>query len=153
MKINLYVIEKNSLDEYAFIQKQFEKKIASFAKIQTHFLFDNKIAKAQNNSNGELAQKEYSRAFATHLGKGYSVALDPSSKELDTFQFSELFQDKLEISFFIGGAYGLEKNFLCQCDKAISLSSLTMSHKIAKVVLYEQIYRALSIINNHPYHK
>jgi len=42
---------------------------------------------------------------------------------------------------------------LTKCDTTISLSDLTMAHKVANVVLTEQIFRALSIQNNHPYHK
>ena len=59
----------------------------------------------------------------------------------------------MSVKFFIGGAYGFEEQFLKQCDKVISLGKITMSHKIAKVVLLEQIYRGFSILSNHPYHK
>jgi len=57
------------------------------------------------------------------------------------------------VKFFIGGAYGLENSFLQKSDAVISLGKLTMSHKIAKAVLLEQVYRGFSILNNHPYHK
>jgi 23S rRNA (pseudouridine1915-N3)-methyltransferase len=61
--------------------------------------------------------------------------------------------DRAEVNFFIGGAYGHAPEFLKRCDRVVSLSKLTMSHKIAKTVLAEQIYRALTILHNHPYHK
>jgi rRNA large subunit m3Psi methyltransferase RlmH len=57
------------------------------------------------------------------------------------------------VKFFIGGAYGFEDSFLQKSDAIISLGKLTMSHKIAKVVLLEQIYRGFSILSNNPYHK
>ncbi len=60
---------------------------------------------------------------------------------------------KCLLSFLIGGAYGFEEDFLNKGHAIISLSKLTMSHKIAKVVLLEQIYRGFSILSNHPYHK
>ena len=59
----------------------------------------------------------------------------------------------MSIQFYIGGAYGLEEEFLNRSDKVISLGKITMSHKIAKAVLLEQIYRGFSILSNHPYHK
>ncbi len=59
----------------------------------------------------------------------------------------------MSIQFYIGGAYGLEEEFLKKSDKIISLGKITMSHKIAKAVLLEQIYRGFSILSNHPYHK
>jgi len=59
----------------------------------------------------------------------------------------------MSVKFFIGGAYGFEESFLKKSDKVISLGKITMSHKIAKAVLLEQIYRGFSILSNHPYHK
>ena len=66
---------------------------------------------------------------------------------------SEILKNKAEIVFFIGGAYGLEQGFLHECDLCVSLSSLTFSHSIARIVLSEQIYRGFCLLNNHPYHK
>ena len=60
---------------------------------------------------------------------------------------------KCPLNFFIGGAYGFEDDFLKKSDAVISLGKITMSHKIAKAVLLEQIYRGFSILTNHPYHK
>jgi len=59
----------------------------------------------------------------------------------------------MNVKFFIGGAYGFEEEFLQQSNAVISLGKITMSHKIAKAVLLEQIYRGFSILSNHPYHK
>jgi 23S rRNA (pseudouridine1915-N3)-methyltransferase len=59
----------------------------------------------------------------------------------------------MSIKFFIGGAYGFDDAFLKKSDNVISLGNITMSHKIAKAVLLEQIYRGFSILSNHPYHK
>lgn len=59
----------------------------------------------------------------------------------------------MSVKFFVGGAYGFEDSFLKKSDAIISLGNITMSHKIAKAVLLEQIYRGFSILSNHPYHK
>jgi len=64
-----------------------------------------------------------------------------------------LLKDRQNVSFFIGGAYGFEKKFVKSCQKSISFGKITMSHKLVKVVLLEQIFRGLSINNHHPYHK
>ena len=66
---------------------------------------------------------------------------------------AKLISDKTQISFFIGGAYGLSQNFKQKTDAVVSLSRMTMAHKIAKLMLYEQIFRALCINKGHPYHK
>jgi len=72
---------------------------------------------------------------------------------MDSFAFSKLLEDRLTINFFIGGAYGFDREFLKMCDTTLSLSDLTMAHKVANLVLTEQIFRGLAILNNHPYHK
>jgi len=149
--ISIYTIEKNSRDEFEEILKNYEKMISKYSKLKYNSIFSNKISQAQDQGV-KLAQKSYEEAFLPYL-KGFNIALHPEAKELDSFEFAKIFENNANINFFIGGAYGFSKNFLQKCDRVISLSKLTLSHKIAKVVLYEQIYRAFTIINSHPYHK
>ena len=149
--INIFVIEKNSKDEFQPILKDLQKKISQYSSLKLTSIFTNKIAKAQSE-NQKNAQKSYSQALEPYL-KGYNIALHPAGKSLDTHAFSTIFEKNANVNFFIGGAYGFEDEFLKNCDQVITLSSLTFSHKIAKVVLYEQVYRSFTIINNHPYHK
>lgn len=151
-KINIYQIAKSSNDEFNKIIEDFIKMSSKYSKVEIHNLFNKKIAKAQTISDIE-AKKSYSEVFEPFLNSGYNIALDVLGKKIDSFQFAKLLQSNGIINFFIGGAYGFEANFLQKCDKKISLSELTMAHKIANVVLLEQIFRGLCIINNHPYHK
>ena len=94
-------------------------------------------------------------AFSKYLDK-QSVLLDAEGEKLTSIGFSRMIESYSTqsgiIKFFIAGAFGFEKEVLKQ-HKTISLSTLTFSHEIAKIVLLEQIYRSLSIINKHPYHK
>ena len=150
--ISIYAIEKSSKDEFEAILKNYEKMISRFSKIKNYTIFSNKISQAQNQSQ-KIAQNSYTQAFLPYLNSSFNIALHPDSKEIDSFEFSKIISSNSNINFFIGGAFGFEKEFLQKCDMTLSLSKLTMSHKIAKIVLYEQIYRAFSIINNHPYHK
>ena len=60
---------------------------------------------------------------------------------------------KQDISFVIGGSFGLSKNVLDYADTILSVSSLTFPHRLFKIILIEQIYRSFSIFNNQPYHK
>ena len=123
-----------------------------WAKVEVHSLFNKQISKAQ--SLGEVeSQKAYLELYEPKLHTGYNIALDVLGQKLDSFKFSHLIEDKLTINFYIGGAYGFDKSFLSKCDKVISLSELTYAHKIANLVLCEQIFRSLCILNNHPYHK
>jgi len=123
-----------------------------FAKVEVHSLFNKQISKAQTIGEME-SQKAYNELYIPKLATGYNIALDVLGKQIDSFQFSTLLEDKTTINFFIGGAYGFHSNFLTQCDKVISLSQLTMAHKVANLVLCEQVFRSLCILNHHPYHK
>ena len=122
-----------------------------FAKVEVHSIFNKNIAKAQTISEVE-AQKSYTQSFEPFMS-GYCIALDVLGKSIDSFEFSKIISNNSEINFFIGGAFGFERTFLKKCDKTISLSSLTMAHKIVTLVLLEQVFRGLAINNNHPYHK
>jgi len=153
MKINIYIVDKKSKDKlYAPLIEHYIKIAKPFAKVEVFEIYSKEINKAHEIST-EASQKSYTLAFETHLKGAYNIALDPASKELDSFDFSNLFKDRGVVNFFIGGAYGLESSFLGQCNNSISLGKITMSHKLAKVVLLEQIFRGLTILNNHPYHK
>lgn len=149
MKINVLSIAKN--DSFDFFYKTLIQQCKQFGvTLKFKDIFTSSITKAQKISPFE-AQKSYTQAFLPHLSR-YNLALDPKGIKLDSFDFAKLLENKQEICFFIGGAYGFEDAFL-QHTQSISLSSLTFSHQIAKVVLCEQIYRGLSIIAKHPYHK
>lgn len=150
-KINIYAIVKPSKDEFDKISNEFIKMCSKYSKVEVHSIFNKSIAKAQTISELE-AQKSYTQAYEPYM-KGFCIALDVLGKKVDSFEFSEMISNDNEINFFIGGAYGFEREFLKKCDKTISLSSLTMAHKIVTVVLLEQIFRGLAIKNNHPYHK
>ena len=152
MNINVLSIAKREKDSYEPISKEYTKLVSRFAKLDDTVLFSKQISKAQSQGQ-KVAQEAYNEEFEPYLNKGYNIVLHPDGKIIDSFEFSKLLSDKISINFFIGGAYGFNDEFIKKCDKVISLGKLTMSHKIAKVVLLEQIYRGFSILSNHPYHK
>ncbi|OBV29857.1 hypothetical protein BKN38_03895 [Helicobacter sp. CLO-3] len=85
-----------------------------------------------------------------------NIALHPAGKRIDSEGFAKLlaesFAHRAQLAFFVGGAFGFEEAFL-RHTTPISLSPMTFSHTIIGAMLLEQIYRALSILANHPYHK
>ncbi len=152
MKVNIYQIAKVTNDDFEPLIKDFIKMTSKYAKLEIHNLFNKQIGKAQTISAKE-AKKSYSDVFEPFLSSGYNIALDVLGSKLNSHKFSSIFQNHSTINFFIGGAYGFEKDFLNKVDKKISLSDLTLAHKIANLVLVEQIFRSYCILNNHPYHK
>ncbi len=153
MKINIYIVDKKSKDKlYSPLIEHYIKISKPFAKVEVFEIYTKAINKAHEIST-EASQKSYTLALAPYLNRAYNISLHPASKELDSLEFSNLLKDRGVVNFFIGGAYGLENDFLAKCNTALSLGKITMSHKLAKVVLLEQIFRGLTILNNHPYHK
>lgn len=85
------------------------------------------------------------------------IALDERGKDLTTVQLSQFLtqwqQDGRDVTFVIGGADGLDAGFKASADMLIRISSLTLPHGMVRVLLAEQLYRAWSITQNHPYHR
>jgi 23S rRNA (pseudouridine1915-N3)-methyltransferase len=85
------------------------------------------------------------------------VVLDVVGKSISTEKFSSLLETWLQqgqdVSIVIGGPDGVSDELLSKAALKLSLSALTFPHPLVRVILLEQIYRAWSIINNHPYHR
>jgi 23S rRNA (pseudouridine1915-N3)-methyltransferase len=77
------------------------------------------------------------------------VLLDPQGRAMDSARFTKLFDR--DLVFVIGGSDGLPPQWVPRADVLVSLTPLTMPHELARVVLAEQIYRALTTLRGHPY--
>lgn len=153
VRVHVHSIEKRSNDALESECEALCKQIGRYAKIELSPLFSSAIATAQNIGQNE-ARNAYTKTYEPLLGKGYDIALHERGELMDSNSFSRLFNGQnSKVNFFLGGAYGFEESFLARFDKVVSLSPLTMGHKIAKTVLVEQIYRGLTMLSGHPYHK
>ena len=85
------------------------------------------------------------------------IALDERGRDLTSVQLSQQLvqwqQDGRDVALIIGGADGLDAEFKARADMLIRISSLTLPHGMVRVMLAEQLYRAWSITQNHPYHR
>jgi len=85
------------------------------------------------------------------------VALDEHGRDITTMQLAKNLtqwqQGGTDVTFIIGGADGLDAQFKQQADMLLRVSSLTLPHGMVRVLLAEQLYRAWSITQNHPYHR
>lgn len=152
MNIEIVSIAKKEKSIYDPLYKDLQKMISRFANVKDTEIFTKDVTKAHTISQS-ASQRAYTKVLEPHIGSSYSITLHPDGKLIDSYEFSKLLNDRMSIKFFIGGAYGFEDDFLKKSDSVISLGNITMSHKIAKAVLLEQIYRGFSILSNHPYHK
>jgi 23S rRNA (pseudouridine1915-N3)-methyltransferase len=98
-----------------------------------------------------VAVKDEKR-LAASLPKGVRViALDERGRDYTTRQFAELL--KSEAAFVIGGPDGLSAQVRTQAALVLRVSSFTLPHALAQVLLLEQLYRAASLLTGHPYHR
>jgi len=86
--------------------------------------------------------------FAKHPAAA-KILLDPAGEPLDSGAFARLFNR--DVVFIVGGADGLPPEWKSRADRLVTLSKMTMPHELARVVLAEQIYRALTTKHGHPY--
>jgi len=104
-----------------------------------------------------LYDKEYKKAISLIKPNSTLVALDENGKHMSSLDFSKkiklLAENNAQIYFLIGGPDGLSDFVKEKADLIISLSDLTFPHQLAKIILTEQIYRSICIMNNHPYHR
>ena len=100
---------------------------------------------------------EEEKRFLERVGDDYLVALDERGKPKTTLELAkwlgERMQDGRNLSFVIGGPDGLGPAILEQAAWRWSLSALTFPHAMVRVLLAEQLYRAHSVLHNHPYHR
>jgi len=103
------------------------------------------------------SKAEEENRFLDRLGDDYLVALDEHGKSRTTLELAkwlgERLQDGRNLSFVIGGPDGLGAGILKKASFCWSLSALTFPHAMVRVMLAEQLYRAHSVLQNHPYHR
>jgi 23S rRNA (pseudouridine1915-N3)-methyltransferase len=87
----------------------------------------------------------------------FLISWDSSGDKVDSKEFSKVIENSmtnnLKLCLLIGGSFGLDKNILKNSQRVLSASNFTFPHRLFRIILIEQIYRAFSIINNSPYHK
>ena len=109
-------------------------------------------------SSGPARKGEEARALRAGLPEGMVVALDERGKTIGSEAFANLLarwrdDGRPAASFVIGGADGLDPDFVRTADLTLSFSPLTWPHQLVRIMLAEQLYRATTILSGHPYHR
>ena len=105
----------------------------------------------------QLLAAEKTRLQAALSGFSRIVVLDERGTDLTTVKLAQRLEDWMreggDTAFIIGGADGIDEELKQRAASMIRLSSLTLPHAMARLVLCEQLYRAVSVVKNHPYHR
>lgn len=105
----------------------------------------------------QLLAAEKARLLPALAAYGRIVVLDERGDDLSTLKLAQRLEDWMreggDTAFIIGGADGIDEELKRRANDTIRLSSLTLPHAMARLILCEQLYRAVSVVKNHPYHR
>ncbi|MGF0040260.1 23S rRNA (pseudouridine(1915)-N(3))-methyltransferase RlmH [Peptoniphilaceae bacterium SGI.131] len=159
--MNVNIIAVGSIKEKFFKDaiKEYEKRLSSYANINLIEIDEYKLS--GNPSNKEILEgleKEGDRILEKIPEKSFLVSLCIEGRSLSSEDLSENIGDIMlegysNISFVIGGSFGLSQRVKKASKLKLSFSKMTFPHQLMRVVLLEQIYRAFKIMRNEPYHK
>jgi len=149
VKIQIISVGKLSTDISAIVNRYYTMINWSIKEIE--------LAHSKKNTPEEIKEDETKSIFAKLNNNAILIVLDENGKQQTSKQLADFFansmMDAKNIDFVIGGAYGLHESLLKRCNIKLSLSKMTFPHQFAKLLLIEQIYRAQTLLENHPYHK
>lgn len=132
--------------------EEYQKRLTKYTKINIIEVED------INNNNEELIKQKEKDLIVKHIDKkDYVITLEIEGKQLSSIELSkkieELETTNSNITFIIGGSYGLDDEIKNLSNYKLSFSKLTFPHQLFRVILLEQIYRSYKIKNNESYHK
>ena len=156
VKINLVCVGK--VKEKYFLDgiNEYVKRLSRFCEFKIIELPEENYLKVDDALIVAIKKKESERILQNL--KGYVFALAIEGKKYSSQSFSEDIKKlidigKGEITFVIGGSYGLDDSVKAKADKLISFSDMTFPHTLFRLMFTEQLYRAFSILNGSSYHK
>lgn len=155
MKISLAVVGKISggylkqgIDDYT-------NRLSHYLPFNIQYIAD---AKSTKNLTEAQQKKQESKNILAAIDKSdYVVLLDEHGKEFTSMDFSRYIDKKMttvskRLVFVVGGPYGFDEDVYARANEKISLSKMTFSHEMIRLIFTEQLYRAMTILNSEPYH-
>ena len=111
----------------------------------------------QGQPRGKSRAREMDRLMLSSGNTAFTVILDEKGEKLNSCEFAKFIEQTMtrgykEMVFITGGAYGFTDSLSNKADRLISLSDMTFTHQMVRLILIEQIYRAMTIIKGEPYH-
>jgi len=137
------------------VQSYYLLKINSMQKCE---IIETQVAKGMHEKHAEKILEIEASGLEKYLKDDYIICLSDEGKEMNSLQFAQLLERKVmdhpyPVTFVVGGFLGLADRILKRANMLLSLSCMTFSHELTRVVLLEQIYRALSITKGRRYAK
>ena len=155
MKGVLIVVGKTTDKRFATIIQEYAERIRHYIPFDIEVIPELKNTKGI--SQNEQKQREGELILRSLQAGDYIVLLDEHGSERTSMEFAAWMQKKMSagpkrLVFIIGGPYGFSENVHKRGNEEISLSRMTLSHQMVRMLFVEQIYRAMTILNGEPYH-
>jgi len=154
MKITLIQIGKTHFD---FVDEGFDmfaKRLKHYCKFEAHMI---ELPSKLKTTDIELIKKNEGELLLKKItSNDFMILLDENGKEYHSKEFAQFIQKQSlhqsSLTFVVGGAYGFSKEIYNRANTQLSLSKMTFSHQLIRLIFAEQLYRAFSIIKGEPYH-
>ena len=153
MKLRVVAVGKDRSGLYAPAVEEYAKRLARYLRFELV-----EVPEARKHAGTPQAKDEEAETLLGKLGpRERLVALDERGDELTSAAFAQRVQRWLErgqdVALVIGGSDGLAPALLARADEKLAVSRFTLAHRLARLVLVEQLYRAMTILRGEPYHK
>ena len=150
--IKVIAVGKLKEDYLKEAQEEYLKRISKYTKIELIEVEDSKV----DEKNKALLEEKDN--ILKHINeKEYIITLEINGKELSSLELADkldkTFIINSDITFIIGGSYGIHEEVLAKSNFSLSFSKMTFPHQLFRVLLLEQIFRSYKILNNEKYHK
>lgn len=155
MKITLTVIGRTNSPFLIDGINEYVKRLSYYIPFNIEYLPDLKNNKKMSEDQQKIAE---GNSILSSIDKSdYVVLLDEHGKEYTSMEFSKYIEKKMltvpkRLVFIIGGPYGFSDDVKQRASEKISLSKMTFSHEMIRMIFTEQLYRAMTIMRNEPYH-
>ena len=155
MKISLIVIGKTDASYFVDAINEYKNRLVHYIPFEMEIIPD--IKNVKNLREVQQKEKEGELILKMLQPGDYLVLLDEHGKSFTSMEFATYLERKMHVVskrlvFVIGGPYGFSEAVYKAASEKISLSKMTFSHQMIRLIFVEQIYRAMTILNNEPYH-
>ncbi len=155
MKVKLLTIGKTTVPFLRTGEEEYQGRLKHYLNLERVDLRE--VKKSKNGSAAEQKKKEGDLIISYLEDKDFVVLLEERGTELSSIQFSDWLAHKRKVGlkslvFIVGGAYGFHEQVYERTQEKISLSKMTFSHQMIRLLFLEQLYRANTILKGEKYH-
>ena len=155
MKVKFICIGKTGKDFLIEGENEYFKRVQHYISIERIEIPD--VKNAKKLTVDQIKELEGKEILSKVSNGDLILLLDENGKQFSSVQFSEFLQQKFNqggkaITFIVGGAYGFSDSVYNVSNYKLSFSKMTFSHQMIRMIFFEQLYRAMTILKGEPYH-